>query len=83
MIGEEVLFEVRLLRGTAIQQAGSRLAVSAFAVSSAVAWQTFIVVSPIATAYLWWAWRALRQERTIATQIVKELSRKFEGEQWV
>jgi hypothetical protein len=37
---------------------------------------------PIATAFLWWAWRALQQERSIATQIVKELSRKFEGERW-
>jgi hypothetical protein len=80
MVGQEVLFEVRLLRGAAIQQAGSLLSVSAFAVSSAVAWQSFIVVFPIATALLWWAWRALQQERTIAVQIVSELSRKFEGE---
>ena len=82
MVGHEVLFEVRLLRGAAIQQAGSLLAVSAFAAAAAVAWQTFIVVLPVATAFLWWAWRALQQERTIAMQIVKELSRKFEGEQW-
>jgi hypothetical protein len=78
--GEEVLFEVRLLRGAAIQQAGSLLSVSAFAVLSAVAWQPFIVVFPIATALLWLAWRALQQERTIAIQIVAELSRKFEEE---
>ena len=80
MVREEVLFEVRLLRGAAIQQAGSLLSVSAFAALSAVAWQPFIVVFPIATALLWWAWRALQQERTIAVQIVSELSRKFEGE---
>ena len=46
MIGQGVLFEVRLLRGAAIQQAGSLLAVSAFAVLGVVAWQTFIVVLP-------------------------------------
>ena len=34
------------------------------------------VVSPF---YFWWAWRALQQERTIAMQIVKELSRQFQG----
>ena len=82
MIGQEVLFEVRLLHGAAIQQAGSLLAVSAFAVLSAVAWQTLIVVLPIASAFLWWGWRELQQERTIAVQIVKELSRKFEGGRW-
>ena len=78
--GQDVLFEVRLLRGAAIQQAGSFLSASAFAVLSAVAWQSFIVVFPIAMALLWWAWRALQQERTIAMQIVAELSQKFEGE---
>jgi len=80
--GEEVLFEVRLLRGAGIQQAGSLLSVSAFTVLSAVAWQPFIVVLPIATALLWWAWRSLQQEKTIAMQFVAELSRKFEGERW-
>ena len=80
MVGQEVLFEVRLLRGAAIQQSGSLLSVSAFAVLSAFAWQTFVVVFPIATALLWWEWRALQQERTLAMQIVAELSRKFEGE---
>ena len=80
--GQDVLFEVRLLRGAAIQQAGSFLSASAFAVLSAVAWQPFIVVFPIATALLWWAWRALQQERIIAMQIVAELSRKFGGERW-
>ena len=78
-VGHEVLFEVRLLRGVAIQQVGSLLSVSAFGVLAMGAWQTLIVVLPIATAFLWWAWRALQQERSIATQIVKELSRKFEG----
>ena len=81
-MGQEALFEVRLLRGAAIQQAGSLLALAAFTVWAAVAWQTLIVVLPIATAFLWWAWRALQQERTIAMQIVKELSRKFEKEPW-
>ena len=77
-----MLFEVRLLRGAAIQQAGSLLSVSAFTVLSAVAWQSFIAVLPIATALLWWAWRALQQERTTAMQIVNELARKFEGKRW-
>ena len=80
--GQDVLFEVRLLRGAAIQQAGSLLSVSAFTILSAVAWQSFIVVLPPATALLWWAWRALQQERIMAMQIVAELSRKFGGERW-
>ena len=80
MVGQEVRFEVRLLRGAAIEQAGSLLTVSAFAALSAVAWQTLVVMLPIAAAFLGWGWRQLQQERTIAMQIVKELSRKFEGE---
>jgi hypothetical protein len=83
MVGQEVLFEVRLLRGAAIQQAGALLAVSAFTVlGGAVAWQPLIVVLPIGTAYVWWGWRALQREKTMAMQIVNELSRKFEGERW-
>ena len=82
-VGQEVLFEVRLLRGAAIQQAGEFLAVSAFVVMSSVAgWQALMAVLPFGLAVLWWAWRALQQERTIAMQIVKELSRKFESERW-
>ena len=81
-VGQEVLFEVRLLRGAAMEQTGSLLAVAAFAVLGVAAWQTLIVVLPIATAFLWWGWRQLQQERTIAMQIVEELSRKFLGERW-
>lgn len=82
-VGQDVLFEVRLLRGAAIQQAGEFLAVSAFVVMSGGAgWQPLIAVFPFGTALLWWTWRSLQHERTIAMQIVKDLSRKFEGERW-
>jgi hypothetical protein len=82
MVGQDVLLEVRVLRGAALRQAGALLWFLAFAVVGAVAWQIFIVALPVATAFLWWAWRAVQRERSVAMRIAAELSRKFEGERW-
>jgi len=78
--GQQVMFEVRLLRGKGMILAGQLLAAIAVVVIGAADWQILLPVMLIAMAMVWWPWRMFVREKGIAGQIVAELCRKFQGE---
>ena len=80
LTGQQMMFEVRLLRGKAMMLAGELLAAFAFVVIGAADWPILRPVTIVATAMLWWLWRMFVREKDIAQQIVAELCRKFQSE---